>query len=110
MKQENRLKPWTEIEDRQKNTVLPDTLRNEKYVFAFLWRGSPNITLVQRLGSALLALLLWSTSGAFLRFCFIEQAPMLFRAFVFLLALPWAVIGYRLTKNALSGLSKHSNN
>ena len=36
---------------RQRNVVFPDTLRNARSVDAFLWKGSPNPTLVQRVGA-----------------------------------------------------------
>jgi hypothetical protein len=36
---------------RQRNLVFPDTVRNVRSVDAFLWRGSPNPTRVQRVGA-----------------------------------------------------------
>jgi hypothetical protein len=36
---------------RQRNIVFPDTVRNFRSVDTFLWRGSPNPTLVQRIGA-----------------------------------------------------------
>src|SRR5882762_6834178 len=35
----------------QQNIVFPDTVRNGRSVDAFLWRGSPNPTPVQRIGA-----------------------------------------------------------
>lgn len=40
-----------EIKARQRNTVWPDTLVNGENVDAFLWKGSPNAPLVQRIGA-----------------------------------------------------------
>jgi hypothetical protein len=36
---------------RQRNVVFPDTVRNARSVDAFLWKGSPNPTRVQRVGA-----------------------------------------------------------
>jgi hypothetical protein len=35
----------------QRNIVFPDTVRNGRAVDAFLWRGSPDPPLVQRIGA-----------------------------------------------------------
>lgn len=35
----------------QRNIVFPDTVRNARSVDAFLWHGSPNPPLVQRIGA-----------------------------------------------------------
>ena len=40
-----------EVKARQSNTVWPDTLRNSSSVDAFLWKGSSNAPLVQRIGA-----------------------------------------------------------
>jgi hypothetical protein len=40
-----------EIEAKQRNTVWPDTIKNSSSVDAFLWKGSPDATLVQRIGA-----------------------------------------------------------
>lgn len=56
------------IEDlraKQRNTVWPDPIRNSRSVDAFLWNGSPDAPLVQRIGAwifgltFILAGLLW---------------------------------------------------
>lgn len=41
---------------RQRNVVFPDTVRNGVLVDVFLWRGSPNPTLVQRITACLFGL------------------------------------------------------
>ena len=38
-----------DIRARQRNIVFPDTLRGGRSVDAFLWNGSPNPSLVQRI-------------------------------------------------------------
>jgi hypothetical protein len=40
-----------EMEARQRNTVWPDTLLNGRSVDEFLWKGSPDAPLVQRIGA-----------------------------------------------------------
>ncbi len=40
-----------DIKTKQSNTVWPDALRNSRGVDEFLWRGSPNAPLVQRIGA-----------------------------------------------------------
>jgi hypothetical protein len=40
-----------EIEAKQRNTVWPDTLENGRSVDAFLWKGSADAPLVQRIGA-----------------------------------------------------------
>ena len=38
-----------DIEDKQRNTVWPDAMINSKGVDEFLWKGSPDAPLVQRI-------------------------------------------------------------
>jgi hypothetical protein len=40
-----------ESRKRQRNVVFPDTVRNARSVDAFLWKGLPNPTRAQRVGS-----------------------------------------------------------
>lgn len=40
-----------EIEAKQRNTVWPDTMKNGRSVDEFLWKGSPDAPLVQRMGA-----------------------------------------------------------
>lgn len=40
-----------ESRQRQRNVVFPDTVRNARSVDAFLWKGSPDPTLVQRVAA-----------------------------------------------------------
>jgi hypothetical protein len=41
----------------QRNIVFPDTVRNARSIDAFLWRGSPNPSLVQRIAAWMLGAL-----------------------------------------------------
>jgi hypothetical protein len=48
------MKQHQAIEDvraKQRNTVWPDAMINSRSVDAFLWKGSPNAPLVQRIGA-----------------------------------------------------------
>ncbi len=42
-----------EVRAKQRNTVWPDTIRNSRSVDAFLWKGSPNAPLVQRIAACI---------------------------------------------------------
>ena len=45
-----------EVRAKQKNILWPDTLRNSRSAYLFLWRGSPNPAPVQRVGAWLFGL------------------------------------------------------
>lgn len=77
MKPPGRWKSLSEIEARQRNTVWPDTLRNGALVDAFVWRGSPNATYIQRIGTALFGLLFLCPAVLLMRFRFFEVGPAL---------------------------------
>jgi hypothetical protein len=47
----------------QRNIVFPDTVRNERPLLVFLWRGSPDPSLVQRIGAWLFGVI-WIGFGA----------------------------------------------
>jgi hypothetical protein len=49
----------------QRSTVFPDTLRGGRSVDAFLWRGDPNATTVQRVALIIFAITFLSMSIAF---------------------------------------------
>ncbi len=40
-----------EVRAKQRNTVWPDATKNSRSVDVFLWKGSPNAPLVQRIGA-----------------------------------------------------------
>jgi len=58
-----------EIEAKQRNIVFPDTVRNSRNVDAFLWKGSPDAPLVQRLGAWIFGLFFFVCG-----LCFIDIA------------------------------------
>jgi hypothetical protein len=45
-----------EVRAKQRNTVWPDTIRNSRSVDAFLWKGSTDAPLVQRIGACIFGL------------------------------------------------------
>lgn len=100
MKPPSRNKLSSDIKARQRNILWPDTLRNGALVDAFAWRGSPNASCIQRIGTALFGLLFLCPAILLMRFGVLEKGPALFRLLMFLLALPWIAIGCKLLRNA----------
>jgi hypothetical protein len=82
-----------DIRARQRSTVWPDTLRNGRVVDSFIWKGSPDATLVQRIGIALFGFLFLCPALLLVRFGVLEPGPVLFRTLMLLFALPWLAIG-----------------
>jgi len=101
MKSLLRWRSLREIEARQRGTVWPDTLRNGALVDAFLWKGSPKATVIQRIGTGLFGLLFLCPAVPLMRFGFFGDGPAVFRVFMFLLALPWVAISCKLLRNVL---------
>jgi hypothetical protein len=85
-----------EVESRQRNTVWPDTMVNGARVDALLWKGSPNATMVQRIGIAIWGLTFLAL-GTF--FTFVE-APELHSPMVAVIGLLVLALGARVTFNA----------
>ena len=77
-----------DIESRQRNTIWPDTVRNGRSVDAFLWHGSPDASLVQRIGVALFGLAFFAGGVVFLIIARHERSflAMIMSAGVFFLA------------------------
>ena len=57
-----------DVRARQRNIVFPDTLRGGRSVDAFLWNGSPNPSLVQRIAARVLGFLFVISGLMFLPF------------------------------------------
>jgi hypothetical protein len=72
------------INASQRNVLWPDTLRNVTAVDKFLWRGSPDAPLVQRVGAWLFGLML-ITAGFFMLDYFGSARWLLFIPLAFLL-------------------------
>lgn len=85
-----------DVRARQRNTVWPDTFRNGRAVDAFLWRGSPDATPVQRVGTGLFGLAFLAMAVAF--FILARQVGS---RLVGVLAFGFAFLGVRLCRNAL---------
>ena len=61
-----------ETQASQRNIVFPDTVRNARNVYAFLWKGSPSPTLVQRMAAWLFGLLFIAMASLFVGLFFQE--------------------------------------
>lgn len=70
------------MEAWQRNTLWPDTLRNGALVDAFLWKGSPNATPIQRIGIALFGLLFLCPAVLLVGFGGFERGPTAVRNMV----------------------------
>jgi hypothetical protein len=83
-----------QIRAKQRNILWPDTVVNGRAVDVFLWRGSPDPTIVQRIGAWLFGLLFLALSVGFLDYALRE------RSFVLVLfSLGWILLGARVFRN-----------
>ena len=67
-----------EIKDKQRNIVFPDTVRNSRNVDAFLWKGSPDAPLVQRMGAWIIGLFFLGWGFCFLYMGYREPSLPIF--------------------------------
>ena len=90
----------------QRNIVFPDTVRNGRAVDVFLWRGSPNPPLVQRIGAWMLGLLFMGFGLAFLYLAREDRHGdgLIFSLVVGLIALASFLVGVRIFRN---GFPRH---
>lgn len=49
-------RPLEDAKQKQSNTLWPDAFRNSRSVDEFLWKGSPDAPLVQRIGACIFGL------------------------------------------------------
>jgi hypothetical protein len=98
----------------QRNTVFPDTVRNSRSVDAFLWRGSPNPSLVQRVGAWLFGL-----TEIGIGLCAIplaiqglhgEDHPWIAFAIFMLMATAMCLLGIRTFRNGFPRRQKQGSN
>jgi hypothetical protein len=68
------------IKAKQRNTVWPDTLINSRGVDEFLWKGSPDPSLVQRLAAFIFGLT-FVLLGVVLRLSVTKTIPVLVQYF-----------------------------
>jgi len=87
------------MEARQRNIVFPDTVRNDRLVNELFWKGSPNATRLQRIGIAFLSIVPFGVVAS-LMIGVLEPAPVWFRVVMLLFALPFAIFGGRMLRNA----------
>jgi hypothetical protein len=85
-----------DVQNRQRNIVWPDTMRNGRAMDALLWRGAPDATLVQRGGIAVFGLLFLSL-GLFFVF---SIAPEFHSVLGAVLGVLLAALGVRVLLNA----------
>jgi hypothetical protein len=71
---------------RQQNIVFPDTVRNGRLVDLFLWKGSPNPGLVQRIAAWIFGLAFMGFGGEFLYYAVEERVENGFSIGIVMLA------------------------
>src|SRR5579875_3491740 len=84
-----------DVEARQRNILPHDQLRNATGVDAFLWRGDPNASRVQRAGMIVFGSFFFVVFVGFLGIA-IENHSVLWG----LMSLVWLVVAARLFRNA----------
>ena len=87
---------FEDVQNRQRNIVWPDTMRNGRLVDALLWRGSSEATMVQRIGIAVFGLLFL---GFGLFFVF-SLAPEFHSMSIAVVGVFSVALGVRVTLNA----------
>jgi hypothetical protein len=85
-----------EVRANQRNIVWPDLLVNSRAVDAFLWRGSPNASLVQRIGACLFGLTFFVGGVVLLSLSWSKASPVLA-----LFSLAWVLVGARVITNGV---------
>jgi hypothetical protein len=108
MKSTHRSKFNDDVQARQRNTVWPDTLKNGRSVDGFLWKGSPDATPVQRVGSAIFGLAFLAAGFTFV-YISVSRGGSGASLFIMLFGLFWIVIGCKLLANAFVTRSKNPN-
>jgi hypothetical protein len=83
-----------EIKSKQRNVDFPDTLRNSRSVDEFLWRGSPNAPVVQRVAAWIFGLFFILAGIAFMNIAY-EKRFWLFGV----LAIGWFLIDGKIFLN-----------
>jgi hypothetical protein len=105
-----------ETRARQRNIVFPDTVRNERSVIVLLWRGSPNPTLVQRIGAWIIGLWLVGMGMLFISFAirpYVEAIDAVKKSealpsmiFLMIFSVPYLVGGMRVFRNGFPRRSR----
>jgi hypothetical protein len=87
-----------DLEARQRNIWMGDQIRNSGIFYRTAWHGSPDAPLVQRIGLAILGVVITGQGIALAKVMMDDRAPFIIGLFV---ALPFAYIGLRLIRNSL---------
>ena len=98
-----------EFRARQQNSSFPDTVRNGRSVDFFLWKGSPNPSLVQRIGAWMFGFVFMGFGGVFFSVAVTERVENGFSfAVVFLVAMSLAAVllGIRVFRNGFPKRAK----
>ena len=83
-----------EIKAKQSNTLWPDAIKNSRGVDEFLWKGSPNAPMVQRIGAWIFGLFFLMAGLSFLDVAYERQAPL-----VLVISLAFFALGTRICLN-----------
>jgi hypothetical protein len=87
------------IQERQKNTLVPDILRNDADLNAFVLNGSPKATLLQRVGMFLFAVVPLAVVFETVQLGLGMKGDFLPRLVLFMMAVPFAAWGLRILRN-----------
>jgi len=81
----------------QRNIVFPDTVRNGRSVDVFLWHGSPNPSLVQRIGAWMFGLTFIVIGLSFFGAPFVTDRdyPWIFAV----IGIPCVLVGMKIFRN-----------
>jgi hypothetical protein len=92
-----------EIKTKQRNFAFPDTLRNSRSVDEFLWKGSPDAPLVQRMGAWMFGLFFILGGLVFLDVAY-EKHYWIFGV----LSICWFLVGAKVFLNGFRKKRTHS--
>ena len=98
-----------EFRVRQQNIVFLDTVRNGSLVDLFLWKGSPNPALVQRIAAWMFGLVFMGFGGETFYYAVVERVENGFSfGIVFLAAMSLAAVllGIRVFRNGFTRRAK----
>jgi hypothetical protein len=85
-----------DVKTRQNNTLWPDTVKNSSSVDEFLWKGSPNAPLVQRIGAWIFGIF-FILAGLAMLYVVYEKHDKLFA----LPAIGFLLLGVKVCSNGL---------
>jgi hypothetical protein len=98
-----------EFRARQQNIVFPDTVRNGRLADQFLWKGSPNPAMVQRIAAWMFGVVFMCGGLEFLYYAVTERVENGFSAGIVMLAgisLAAVLLGIRVFRNGFPRRAK----